>query len=416
MAEPSGKLPHQHESDPPHDPPLPFRQKMIYVVTVAAGVFAALALLWLLRWVFTLTFAALLLAVLLRSGADLLGRVLAPVVRLGHGTRLALFCVLLVGVVVALVFLAAPPLGRQAAQLRERAPQAIEDVRQQLRQSRWGSWLVEESEAIVEQISPPTQPATQPAQQLPGGAGDPTQADGEAAEPATQPAEHRSGPDLQALLDFAFRWAGGAINIIVGLLFVVFAGLYLAAEPDLYRRGVLWLVPPRGREKAQCVLDRIDHTLNHWLVGQLVAMAVVGLTIGLGLWALGAPLPFLGGALAAVLEFVPNVGPVIAAGVPTLLALAAEGRFLSGPSLALAVLILFLIVQMLESYLLTPLIQRRAVELPPALLIVTQLSAALLLGPVGVAIAAPLVAAAMAVTRELFVVGDPAQEDPEDRG
>jgi predicted PurR-regulated permease PerM len=191
--------------------------------------------------------------------------------------------------------------------------------------------------------------------------------------------------------------------------------LYLAAEPGLYQRGVLWLIPPRGREKADCVLKRVGHTLKFWLMGQLIAMAAVGVLITLGLWVLGAPLPLVSGLLAALLEFVPNVGPALAAGIPTLLSISAEGRFVDGPSLAGAVLGWFLIVQMLESYLLTPLIQRKAVELPPALLIVTQISAAVILGPLGVAVAAPLVAAAMAASRELFVVGDPEHEDPKDR-
>lgn len=402
--------PSHHSNEVPHDPPLPFRQKMIYVVTVAAGVAAALALLWMLRWVFTLTFAAVLLAVFLRGGADLMGRLLSPILRLGPNLRLALFVCLLIGSMTGFAFLAAPSLTGQAAQLRKRVPQAVESFREQLRESRWGAWLIEESEALVGQMSPATQPTT-----------------AEAAQPfaRTTPSDTRaatrpggasgSGPDLQSLLRLVVRWAGGAVTVIISVLFLVFAALYMAAEPDLYRRGVLWLVPPRGREQAQRVLDRVDYTLRHWLMGQLAAMAIVGVLIGLGLWALGAPLPLLGGAAAALLEFVPNVGPVVAAGVPTLLALAAEGRFLSGPSLAMAVLLLFLLVQMLESYLLTPLIQRRVVELPPALLIVTQLAAGVLLGPIGVAIAAPLVASAMAVTRELFVVGDPDREHPNDR-
>ena len=120
------------------------------------------------------------------------------------------------------------------------------------------------------------------------------------------------------------------------------------------------------------------------------------------------PLAILPALLSLLLAF-------FSAFLPALLSLGAEGRFFSGPSLAVSVLVLFLVVQTLESYLMTPLIQRRAVELPPALLIFTQLAAGLLLGPLGVVIAAPLVASAMAAARELIVVGDPAHEDPKDR-
>src|SRR5690606_13529823 len=129
-----------------------------------------------------------------------------------------------------------------------------------------------------------------------------------------------------------------------------------------------------------CVLRRIGHTLRYWILGQLAAMTLVGTVAGVGLWILGAPLPLVLGVLAGVAEFVPNVGPFVAAVLPTLLSVTAEGRFLDGPSLGVAVLVLFVAIQTAESYLITPMIQQRAVEIPPALLIVTQLAAAVLLG------------------------------------
>ena len=356
--------------------PLAYRRRAIYAVMLAAGVLAGLYLSWQIRWVFTLVFASMLLAVFLRGGADLLARLLAPAVRLRPGVSLGLFCLLLVAAAGVFVALAVPGLSEQVDQLRGQLPQAVEGLRERLRHTGWGTYLLE---------------------QFDGG----------------QPAATAGSPESVAKR--AAGWAGSAISFVVAVLFFLFMGLYMAAEPGMYVRGVLWLVPPRGRKRADAALKRIGHTLRYWLLGQLAAMTAVGLLTGVGLWVLGAPLPVVGGTLAALLEFVPNVGPAVAAALPTLLSLGAEGRYVSGPPLAGAVLVWFLIVQSVESYLLTPLIQRRAVELPPALLIFTQLAAALLFGAIGVAIAAPLVAAAMAASRELLVVGDPDREHPKDR-
>ena len=269
---------------------------------LGSGVLAAMYVSWHIRWVFTLVFASVLLAVFLRGGADLLARVLRPIVRLGPGVSLGLFCLLLLGLAVAFVALAVPSLSEQVDQLRGQLPQAVEGLRDRLRQTEWGTYLLE---------------------RLEGG----------------QPAATAGSPE--AVARRAAGWAGSAISFVVATLFFVFMGLYMAAEPGLYVRGVLWLVPPRGRKRADAALRRIGRTLRFWLLGQLVAMACVGLLTGVGLWVLGAPLPLVGGVLAALLEFVPNVGPAIAAGLPTLLSLGAEGRFVSGPALAGAVLIWF---------------------------------------------------------------------------
>jgi predicted PurR-regulated permease PerM len=363
------------ESSGVEDPSLPFRQRAIYVLVITLGSVVALLLIWYLRWVLTLLFAAVLFAVFLRGGADLLAWLLRGVVRLGRGASLAAFCLLLLAMATAVVLLAVPQLSAQVDLLTAQLPESFEQLTDRIRQTAWGDWVLNIL-GIHE-----------------GGA----------------------SPATQAIARNALGWAGSAFSVILALIVFFFTALYLAAEPGLYQRGILWLVPPRGRRKADCVLKRVGHALKFWLMGQLAAMALVGLLIGLGLWVLGAPLPLVSGVLASMLEFVPNVGPTIAAGVPTLLSVSAEGRFLDGPSLAVAVASWFLIVQMLESYLMTPLIQRKAVELPPALLIVSQLAAAVLLGPLGVLIAAPLVAAAMAASRELLVEGDPEREHPKDR-
>jgi predicted PurR-regulated permease PerM len=126
-------------------------------------------------------------------------------------------------------------------------------------------------------------------------------------------------------------------------------------------------------------------------------MTLVGLAMGIGLAVIGIQFSFLLGVLAGLFEFVPLVGPVLALGSALLLALAA------GPQQALAVLILYLVVQMLESYVLTPLVQQRTVALSPVVTITSQVALSWVAGPLGLIVAVPLTAATMVATQMLYV-------------
>src|SRR5687768_8868739 len=124
---------HEHHHPAPPEPPLPFRQRVIYTAAIGATLVIVVLLLWMLRWVFCLAFLAILFGVFLRGGADVLARVLPPLRRARDGTRLALFCLLLVATVTAFFFLAVPSLSKQVAQLRDQLPQSIERIKSELR-------------------------------------------------------------------------------------------------------------------------------------------------------------------------------------------------------------------------------------------------------------------------------------------
>src|SRR5690606_26087532 len=147
---------------------------------------------------------------------------------------------------------------------------------------------------------------------------------------------------------------------------ILFVGLYVAFEPGTYRRGILRLVPPARQAAAVDLLDSIIDKMSWWLLGRIVSMAVMGIFVGGGLWLLGMPMALSLGLLAALLEFIPNFGPLLAA-VPALLVAYAQDQ-----QTLYQVTILYVVVQTLESYLITPLVQRQAIEMPPALLIVAQ--------------------------------------------
>jgi predicted PurR-regulated permease PerM len=126
-------------------------------------------------------------------------------------------------------------------------------------------------------------------------------------------------------------------------------------------------------------------------------MAIVGVMTTLGLWLLNVPLALAFGLIAAALTFVPNIGPVLSVVPPALLALT------DGPWTAAYVVALYLAIQTIESYAITPIIQRRTVSLPPALTITAQVALGLLVGPLGVAVATPLTAVATTAVNVLYV-------------
>lgn len=137
--------------------------------------------------------------------------------------------------------------------------------------------------------------------------------------------------------------------------------------------------------------------LRWWLVGKLLSMSIVGLLTTAGLWLLGVPLALAFGLIAAALTFVPNIGPVLSVVPPALLALTDE------PRVAAYVVALYVGIQTVESYAITPIIQRRTVSLPPALTITAQVALGFLVGALGVAVATPLTAAVMTIVRVLYV-------------
>jgi predicted PurR-regulated permease PerM len=195
------------------------------------------------------------------------------------------------------------------------------------------------------------------------------------------------------------RTFGTTLGVLTNLVIVAFVGLYVAAESDLYARGILRLVPPASRRRAAEVLGALRHTLQWWLIGKAVVMALVGLLTFVGLWLLGVPLALTLGLLAGLFDFIPYVGPVLGFLPAILLALTQD------TTLALWVGGLYLLVQSVESYLFTPLVQRRAVTLAPALTIVCQVVLAVLFGPLGLLLATPLTAVAVVLVKLIYVEG-----------
>jgi predicted PurR-regulated permease PerM len=202
---------------------------------------------------------------------------------------------------------------------------------------------------------------------------------------------------LSDLMPQAGVFFTGVFGILTNIAVLVIVAVYLAAQPNVYRHGLMMLMPPRKRKRSGEVLDELTATLGQWLMGKAVSMLVVSVVTTLGLLLLEMPLALVLGLIAGLLDFIPYVGPILA-GVPAVLIASTMS-----PALVGYVLLLFLVIQAAEGYLLMPLIEHKSVSLPPALTISMQVILGSLFGLTGVALATPLVAVVMVLITMLYV-------------
>lgn len=341
---------------PPAGPASDARFARRAFIAAAAAVAGAVVFLLLVRVTvpLVLIFAGLLLSVFFRALADPIRR------RTGLPQVFAVGIVvaLLAGVVALFVWVAGPALAEQFDELQRTVPQAIAQLRARLAEYEWGRQLLGQAE--VEQLA----------------------SDGQVIQEAT---------------GFASRTLGAVAGALGALFVVFFLGVFVALEPGYYQRGLLRLLPAQRRAKAVDVLERIDGVLKWWLIGRAISMTVVGVLVWLGLMLLGVPLALVLGVLAGLLDFIPYFGPLLAALPAVLLAL------IEGPTQALYVAALYLLVQGIENWIVAPIVERKVVRLPPALTLACQVVLGVVAGIVGAAFASPIVAALMALVNATWV-------------
>jgi predicted PurR-regulated permease PerM len=333
----------------------------LIVLPVAAGLY----LLMRHGHFFLLVFSGILLAALFCGMADWV----AGKTGMKRWLALLLSVLFFFGVLVGAFWLLAPTVGEQVGQMRETIPESVEQLKGWLEQRGWGERLVEEM-------------PEDPEKALPG----------------------RS--DIVSSLSGAFS---STLGVLADLLIVLVTSLFLAASPSLYTQGLAQLFPVRNRTRVVEVLGKCYGTLRKWLVGMLLAMAVIGVSTAVGYSLIGLPLAFALAFIAFLFAFVPNIGPWLA-GVPAVLIGLTEGG-----QMALYVLLVYGGIQMVESYVLTPIIFKRTVDLPPALLLFFQVLLGLLQGGLGLLLAAPLLAVLLVLVRELYVK-DVLEAEPLDAG
>ncbi|MBZ9673638.1 AI-2E family transporter [Mesorhizobium sp. ES1-3] len=223
-------------------------------------------------------------------------------------------------------------------------------------------------------------------------------------------------PDVGGL--FGPAWTAIA-TLVAGLgdgMIIAFLGLFLAAQPLVYRDAILLIAPPDRQDCWRMVLEESGQALRHWILGQLITMTLIGLLVWLGLMLIGVGPAALLGLQAGLLAFVPTLGPLLAGTIIVVASLPFGIWALIGAAA------IYVSVQTLESYVLTPMIQRRAVSVPPALLFSGQIVLGVLFGVYGLALATPLAAIIRIFFLRLYVERAPASKDvsaladPDERG
>jgi predicted PurR-regulated permease PerM len=332
-----------------------------YAVALVAFAVAMLFILWTASNAFLLIFAGILFGAFLDGLTRLLGRL----VEWSHGIRLAIVCTILGLLIVAGIVWGSAVVAMQATEL-------MTTLREQLNQVL--GWLEQRGLQVPDTLVGSENAAGEPPDSEPTGSESDT------------PSIQSFLPDLQAL--FGTAWT--ALAVVFGLLgnavVIIFLGVFIAAQPAVYRDLLLLLFRPARRERGRAVLDEAGETLRHWLLGQSLTMTVIFLVTWLGLWLVGVGPSFALGLQAGLLAFIPTVGPLVS-GIAIMLASLASGLY--GVIGALAI---YVGVQALESYLLTPMIQKRAISVPPAVLFASQIVLGVLFGLYGLALATPLAA------------------------
>jgi predicted PurR-regulated permease PerM len=326
---------------------------LIAVGVIAAAVLVALFVYYAID-VVLLFFGAVLLAIFLRGLADLINRE----ARISETTGVLLVSFVLFVILAAAIALLSPSIAEQGRHLRDELPKSARAASDYISQFGWGRTLIDQLPSmgsIMDKVEPSTV--------------------------------------LTRVGGYFSTTVGAVGNFFVMILLAI----YLAAEPRFYAHGFTKLFPIETRPRVYEVLSEIGTTLKWWLIGKTLSMVFIGLLTWIGLWILGVPLSLTLGLIAGLLSFIPNFGPILSA-VPAILL-----AFIESPISALYVAILFVVVQIIESNLVTPYIERQTVELPPALTVFAQLSLGVIIGGVGLILATPLLALVVVIVQSVYI-------------
>ena len=316
---------------------------------IAIGLAAVAVLVWQLRTVLVLLFGAVVMATVVRALADPLSKHL----RLPERVAVLIAVLLIVGVIAGVAWLLGQQIAAQLDVLTTTLPTALGRVDQWLA----GYGLDHPLQTWLAQL-------------------------------------HHNGGTLVSRFG---GWLSAASTGLANFLIVLFGGIFLAAEPRFYRTGAIKLVPELRRGLIAEAMDESERALRMWLKGQLLAMLVIGLMTGAGLWLLGVQSWLVLGILAGFFEFIPFAGPILSAIPGVLIAL------VQSPELALWTTAMYVFVQHSEAYLIQPLIQQYAVDVPAAVLLFSLLAFGVLFGAIGILFAAPLTVVSYVLVKRLYV-------------
>jgi predicted PurR-regulated permease PerM len=315
-------------------------------VLAAATIIGLILLVWQFRQLVLLVFGAILASVILRLIASPINRYL----RIRSSLALAVAVLLVAAIIALAIWFFGADIGNQTRSLSQMLPDAWQNLQDRLQRAGWG-------------------------------------------EPLDRWLENVRSSAVSNIGHFALAAGGGLGTTIL----VIVGGIFIAAQPELYQTGLIKLIPPRQRGLGSDAINEAGVALGLWLKGRMVSMAIVATLTAFGLYLIGVPSWLALGLLSGLLEFIPFVGPIISAIPAVLLALAAS------PQAALWTVALYVIVQQIEGNIIEPLVQQRAVSIPPALLMFGLLAASLIFGIGGVVLGAPLTVVIFVLVKRLYV-------------
>ncbi|TXC73889.1 AI-2E family transporter [Sphingorhabdus soli] len=307
-----------------------FQKAMVWI-----GLLVLVAMVWFLAQPILLILAAIVLAAMLDGGARLLGRVLP----IGRGWRLAIVILAAVGFLAWISILAGAQLAAQAGELQATIVKQVDTL---------GQWAA--ARGITDGID-----IAQIKQQMMGSIGKVT--------------------------TFLGNFVGAVTSAVMAFVLAIF----IAIDPRLYERGVAWMLPMSERDHFYGTMDNLGFTLRRLMAGRLIGMAVEGVGTWLLLWAGGVPMAALLGVLTGLLAFIPNIGAIVSGLLIVLVG------FSAGTDTGLYAIGVYLAVQMVDGYLIVPMVAKRAVDLAPALVLGAQILFGTLFGILGLMLADPIV-------------------------
>ena len=208
---------------------------------------------------------------------------------------------------------------------------------------------------------------------------------------------YTAGDNTQKIFDTATTFFRTSFGVAGDLYIIIFFGIYFTADPSSYRKGVLYLIPVNKKDVAKTILNRISISLKGWLKSILVSMALISVFVAVGLSIVGLPATIVLGLITGLLEIVPNFGPIIAMIPGVLLAIMISTKT------AIVVAIVYITCQTIVESIITPLVQKRIIHLPPALTLISQLIMGTLSGVIGIILAVPILSVLVILIDELYV-------------
>jgi predicted PurR-regulated permease PerM len=359
---------HEEGHDVPADENHLTRNDQAWAVAIGGICVVLFATLLLFTWYFAATLLLIFTGVLLGIGLNALTNAMGRKVDLPHSVRLAIVCIVLAALLAGVGYLGGATIADQASLLSNTIKTQLVHVKAFLDDHGIDT-------SFFDLGSGSNAPST------------------DTTAPSNPSGSHPSLPSAGtiassggAIVSQTVKLLLGTIGAVGNFFIVLFLGLAFAAQPGIYRDGLLFVTPAKHRSRAAIVIDRISETLERWLIAQMIVMLAVGAVTSIGLAIIGVPGSFILGIQAGLLAFIPTVGAIIGGMIVVLASLS------SGWLPAFSAFILFLVVHAMESYVLTPILQRQALEIPPATLFAFQILLGVVFGIWGLALALPLVA------------------------